>query len=91
MAGLCEGSNEPPGSLKAICKDIIEGGEFYPVLWIEFGVAQWSGRLVRSGEGKELKERKKQEHNRRGRTEIKGKNSEKKEEEENNKDKKKEM
>ncbi|KAJ4433976.1 hypothetical protein ANN_16295 [Periplaneta americana] len=25
----------------------IEGGEFDPVLWIEFGVAQWSERLVR--------------------------------------------
>ena len=24
-----------------------EGGRFDPVLWIEFGVAQWSERLVR--------------------------------------------
>ncbi|KAJ4430225.1 hypothetical protein ANN_22437 [Periplaneta americana] len=102
MAGLCEGGNDPPGSLKAsnrregkgregkrggmitvhltaesrpnnhsvecapcimaadldikrqrICltwsqaiKGNIEGGEFDPVLWIEFGVAQWSERLV---------------------------------------------
>ncbi|KAJ4427548.1 hypothetical protein ANN_25196 [Periplaneta americana] len=28
-------------------KGNIEGGEFDPVLWIEFGVAQWSERLVR--------------------------------------------
>ncbi|KAJ4433350.1 hypothetical protein ANN_15609 [Periplaneta americana] len=71
MAGLCEGGNEPPGSLEAmhnncgflavgigytstyICltwsqatKGNIEGGRFDPVLWIEFGVAQWSERLV---------------------------------------------
>ncbi|KAJ4426136.1 hypothetical protein ANN_26945 [Periplaneta americana] len=28
-------------------KGNIQGGEFDPVLWIEFGVAQWSERLVR--------------------------------------------
>ncbi|KAJ4436942.1 hypothetical protein ANN_17074 [Periplaneta americana] len=39
MAGLCEGGNKPPGSLKAT-------GRFGPVLWIEFGVAQWSERLL---------------------------------------------
>ncbi|KAJ4443600.1 hypothetical protein ANN_05274 [Periplaneta americana] len=56
MAGLCEGGNEPPGSLKArahsaewsqATKGNIEGGKFDPVLWIEFGVAQWSERMVR--------------------------------------------
>ncbi|KAJ4440407.1 hypothetical protein ANN_08548 [Periplaneta americana] len=49
MAGLCEGGNEPSGSLKAICnqatKGNIEEGEFDPVLWIGLGVAQWSERL----------------------------------------------
>ncbi|KAJ4429525.1 hypothetical protein ANN_21694 [Periplaneta americana] len=50
MAGVCEGTNEPPGSLKAnnqATKRNIEGGGFGPVLWIQFGVAQWSERLVR--------------------------------------------
>ncbi|KAJ4428906.1 hypothetical protein ANN_25900 [Periplaneta americana] len=51
MAGLCEGGNEPPGSLKAIStqatKGNTEGGRFDPMLWIEFGVAQRSERLVR--------------------------------------------
>ncbi|KAJ4435800.1 hypothetical protein ANN_18419 [Periplaneta americana] len=52
MAGLCEGGNEPPGFLKASSlskpqKGNIGGGRFDPVLWIEFGVAQWSERLVR--------------------------------------------
>ncbi|KAJ4436886.1 hypothetical protein ANN_17018 [Periplaneta americana] len=32
-------------------KGNIEGGEFGPVLWIEFGVAQWSDRLVRRAKG----------------------------------------
>ncbi|KAJ4439402.1 hypothetical protein ANN_07524 [Periplaneta americana] len=48
MAGLCEGGNEPPGSLKAnnqATKGNIEGGGFGPVMRIEFGVAQWSERL----------------------------------------------
>ncbi|KAJ4445104.1 hypothetical protein ANN_06903 [Periplaneta americana] len=56
MAGLCEGSNEPPGSLKAsnqAIKGNIEGGVFDPVLWIKFGVAQRSERLNFNDEGGE--------------------------------------
>ncbi|KAJ4436908.1 hypothetical protein ANN_17040 [Periplaneta americana] len=37
MAGLCEGDNEPAGSLKAISKDdgnVIYGGDNYGVGWL---------------------------------------------------------
>ncbi|KAJ4436520.1 hypothetical protein ANN_16551 [Periplaneta americana] len=36
-------------------KGNIEGGGFGPVLWIEFGVAQWSERLVRRTKDPEIK------------------------------------